>query len=106
VNGDESWVPVAILEELFYVLQEALRNSFQHARAGAVICVVDITPSGVSGVVVDDGAGFDTRSADRAGIGLTSMRERVKLIGGYLTITSRPGSGTRVRVSIPLRSRE
>jgi signal transduction histidine kinase len=54
--------------------------------------------------VTDDGIGFDARRLAGAAtsIGLIGMRERTQLIGGELTLESRPGQGTHVRVTVPL----
>jgi len=51
--------------------------------------------------VRDDGAGFDPNGI-AGGVGFTSMRDRLAAVGGDLTITSRPGHGTRVAASIPI----
>jgi signal transduction histidine kinase len=54
--------------------------------------------------VEDDGRGFDVRRAEerRPGMGLFSMRERVALVNGTLTVTSAVGRGTRVHATIPV----
>jgi len=51
--------------------------------------------------VADAGTGFDLRAAKRTGLGLTSMRERLKLVDGELSIDSKPGAGTTVRARVP-----
>jgi signal transduction histidine kinase len=52
--------------------------------------------------ISDSGRGFDVESAKRAaGLGLISMRERLRLIGGHLSIESEPSRGTRIRVRVP-----
>jgi signal transduction histidine kinase len=48
--------------------------------------------------IIDDGCGFDPESVGQAGMGLITMRERAESIGGALSVTSRPGAGTRVTV--------
>ena len=59
--------------------------------------------SGVSLSVCDDGSGFDASRADgQGGFGLKSMKERVVLMGGELSIASAPGKGTRVEARVPL----
>ena len=55
--------------------------------------------------VRDDGAGFDSEDVT-AGAGFTSMRDRLAAVGGDLSITSRPGHGTRVAASIPLHAEQ
>lgn len=59
--------------------------------------------AGVQLRVTDDGCGFDVEGGSNGGLGLMSMEERVRLMGGDLTIDSDPGGGTRVSVHIPLR---
>ncbi len=88
---------------LFRVAQEAIRNVHKHS--GVRVAVVELKE--VSGVlhlrVSDSGAGFDPASLDTApGIGLLSMEERLRSMGGELTVQSTPGSGTTVDASIPL----
>ena len=83
----------------------ALSNTAQHSDATYVDFDLKIFPShGVELRVRDNGRGFDSRrGADGAtgGIGLSGMAERARLVGGELTVTSSPGSGTRVRLYIP-----
>jgi NarL family two-component system sensor histidine kinase LiaS len=54
----------------------------------------------------DDGKGFDVDGVPSLGLGLVSMRERVESVGGILEIASTPGSGTRLRVTIPIQASE
>lgn len=87
------------------VLQEALANVRQHARATAVT----VTLSYMDGLVVldvqDDGVGFaparGTTQAVPSGVGLQSMRERVEDLDGRVVVESTPGAGTTVVVQIP-----
>jgi signal transduction histidine kinase len=51
--------------------------------------------------ISDDGSGFDPR-VPQPGLGLASMRERARSVGGKLTITSAPGAGTKIRLSVPM----
>lgn len=103
VRGNEALVPDDYRDELLAVAREALRNALAHARAKVVVASLDITAAGVRMVVEDDGAGFDP-GADpaRRGAGLASMRERIRLLGGELAITSQPTDGTHVQFWIPL----
>jgi signal transduction histidine kinase len=104
VSGDESWVPATALDELFLVIREALRNAFDHAAATTVLGHVDIAPHEIRAWVNDDGVGFDPEEVAAAGgaSGLASMRERVELLGGKLSLCSVQGRGTRVEALIPL----
>jgi PAS domain S-box-containing protein len=90
----------------FRVVQEALTNAAKHARAGVVTVRVASDPTQVQIEVTDDGVGFDpTRARDflQAGrVGLASMRERVELANGTLTVRSAPDRGTTVTASLPV----
>ncbi|MCF6524508.1 sensor histidine kinase [Streptomyces sp. JJ36] len=103
VTGDESWVPAVTSDELLLILREAQRNAVRHARARLVRVAVHVAPGEVRGSVEDDGVGFDATAAPPRGHGgMLSMRERAELLGGSVTVESRPGCGTRVLVFIPL----
>jgi two-component system, NarL family, sensor histidine kinase UhpB len=99
--------PEAITEDqqtvLYRVVQEALSNTAQHSGATYVDFELRVFPShGVELRVRDNGQGFEAgRQADGGGIGLSGMAERARLVGGELTVTSSPGTGTRVRLYIP-----
>lgn len=80
---------------LYRVLQEALRNVAKHAGAQQV--TVRLRAGEL--VIVDDGQGFDP--AERTpGLGLASMEERVRLLGGQFALTTAPGQGTRIHVRL------
>ncbi len=91
---------------VFRILQESLHNVAKHARATHV--EVNLHPSnGTLNVdIVDSGCGFDREQQDEAGIGLVCMDERARSIGGRLTVHSKPGEGTGVHLSIPVRNPE
>jgi two-component system, NarL family, sensor histidine kinase UhpB len=99
--------PDALTEDqqtvIYRVVQEALSNTAQHSDATFVDFDLRVFPShGVELRVRDNGRGFDTGTgAADGGIGLSGMAERARLVGGELTVTSSPGSGTRVRLYIP-----
>jgi two-component system sensor histidine kinase UhpB len=99
--------PQALTEDqqtvIYRVIQEALSNTAQHSGATFVDFDLRVFPShGVELRVRDNGQGFETRkTSEGGGIGLAGMAERARLVGGELTVTSSPGSGTRVRLYIP-----
>ena len=96
-------LPSNVSLTLFRILQEALHNSVKHA--GVPHCRVRLWEADgwVHLVVGDDGAGFDVEAARTGdGIGLISMEERLKLVDGILTITSRPQQGTDIYARVPL----
>ncbi len=87
---------------IYRVVQEALHNCARHAQARSVKVVVKQEPSKILLSVEDDGRGFDARRV--RGLGLVGMEERVHHLGGAFEIESRPGTGTRVAVELPLAS--
>jgi PAS domain S-box-containing protein len=91
---------------LFRVLQEALQNAVRHSAASRFAVSLESTPKVLTLTVRDGGRGFNPESVqpDR-GLGLTSMRERLKLVAGELVIDSKPDRGTTVVARVPLRER-
>ena len=83
------------------VLREALVNVRRHSNARRVEIDLCRSRDRMRLSVVDDGRGFDWASV-REGVGLSAMRERVRSVSGRLEIDSRPGTGTRVKVEVPL----
>lgn len=105
VSGDETWASPAVIGEAFLILREAIRNALRHAAPRLVLIGVAVAPHELYAWVEDDGRGFVLGShaaSVPADNGLTSMRERVALLGGRLTIVSVPGRGTLVELLVPL----
>jgi len=105
--GFESTLPAdrlapEIETALYRIVQECLTNIVKHARAGSVSIVLGRKPGAVTAVVEDDGVGFDPAKTREEGLGLIGMRERVALVGGRLTIESRPGAGTTFVAEVPV----
>jgi signal transduction histidine kinase len=95
---------------LFRVAQGNIGNIMRHSRAKNAAIALDYQANQVVMSIKDDGKGFDvsklTGVDERGrGSGLFSMKERVKLMGGSCSVESRPGSGTTVAVTVPLRWR-
>src|SRR5215210_322577 len=86
--------------ELLRVLQEALTNSRRHSGARNVHVGLRVGEGQVLAEVSDDGSGFDPEAPP--GVGLRSMGERARAMGGTLDVDSEPGKGTRVLISIPV----
>ncbi len=83
----------------FRVVQEALHNALRHSGASEVSVTLSRARGRVVLEVADDGAGFDPGLAV-PGLGLASMRERAAAVGGKLRVSSAPGAGTRVRLTV------
>jgi signal transduction histidine kinase len=109
-------LPDHIQTALYRIAQEALANALKHAAADRVELTLELTPQRTTLTVSDDGRGFHLAptpvSGDGAGdrprterndsYGLRSMHERTELVGGWLTVSSRRGTGTQVRAVVPL----
>ncbi|HET8633815.1 MAG TPA: sensor histidine kinase [Gemmatimonadales bacterium] len=87
---------------LFRVAQEGLRNVLKHAGTRTAMVRLGAEADGALLEVADGGVGFDRGwTSTHAGLGITSLSERVRLLNGRLTIRSRPGQGTSVTAWIP-----
>jgi signal transduction histidine kinase len=87
---------------LFRIAQEALKNVGRHAKAGHVMMSLRPSDDGFEFCVRDDGVGFEPNVyRDRPSLGLTSMQQRIYLLGGELNIESSPGHGTMVLAWVP-----
>ena len=89
--------------QVIRVIQEALANVRKHARTGSAIVRVEGDEASVAFSIEDAGHGFDVTATllDGARFGLQTMRERMGLVGGSLSIDSEPGRGTRVVAHVP-----
>jgi signal transduction histidine kinase len=91
---------------VFRIVQEALSNVLQHARATRVTISVRESTRAVTVTITDNGRGISASDiASRDSLGLIGMRERAELLGGTLTVRVRRPSGTIVKVTIPLADR-
>ena len=88
---------------LFRVLQEATHNALKYSGVGECDVSLTGTSAEIQLVVHDSGAGFDPANVKGQGLGMTSMRERLRLVSGQLSIESRPGHGTTIRATVPVR---
>lgn len=88
---------------LFRVAQEALNNTIKHARARHASLSLSRSGSALELRIRDDGTGFDPEALatdEDRGIGLAGMTDRVRLFGGDLAISSAPGRGTAITVTV------
>jgi PAS domain S-box-containing protein len=94
-------LPLALEEVLYRICQEALHNIVKHAAARQVTLSIERTPSGLLVRIVDDGKGFELASVPDGHLGLAGMRARAEKIGASFEVTSKPGAGTTIAVSVP-----
>jgi two-component system, NarL family, sensor kinase len=106
VVGTECELPEHVVIALYRIAQEALQNVVKHAHATQAEVELRCDAKSVLLRVTDDGRGFDigARPDSESSYGLRSMTERAELIGGSLSVTSRPGIGTTITARAPVRS--
>lgn len=104
LNHDvSSRIPVDVSLCLFRVVQEALWNVLKHAKTSEASVELSTQAGEIHLCICDSGAGFSTSSVQaKGGLGLVSMSERLRLIGGVLAVESEPLHGTRVRARVPM----
>jgi signal transduction histidine kinase len=102
IEGDVR-LPTDIEEGLYRIAQEALNNALKHAQAKCITVHLRQERQSVTLEVGDDGIGFDPSTArEQGGLGLPGMEERAARLGGRLTVSSRPGEGTSMKVEVDL----
>jgi signal transduction histidine kinase len=88
---------------LYRVIQEALQNSVRHNGGAAVQVSITQAAEQIRLLVTDEGKGFDVDHAmHNGGLGLVSMRERVRQMHGSIQFNSSPGKGARIEATVPL----
>jgi signal transduction histidine kinase len=98
-------LPGAIEKALYGIAQESLNNILKHAEATRIRVELRQSEGSAALEITDNGLGFDTVVArQRGGLGLLGLEERAAAIGGLLFIDSHPGSGTLIRVEVPLKN--
>jgi signal transduction histidine kinase len=107
VVGAVGWIGPEVAVCLYRITQEALRNVAKHSGAAQAWVEIGQQAGQVRLSIVDRGVGLDSRATKAAkGLGLVSIRERVQLLSGSVTIQSAPGQGTAVEVRVPQESRK
>jgi signal transduction histidine kinase len=101
-QGFPALLPKEITLCVFRIAQESLHNVCKHSGARNAEVRLRRTSRGVQLRVSDTGCGFDVQSlATRTGLGFISMRERLRLVGGKISIRSQPSGGTQINVLVP-----
>jgi signal transduction histidine kinase len=106
VSGKHRSLDPDLVEQIFLVTREALFNAMRHSGATTIEVEAEYLPHKLRVVVRDNGSGFDLRvlqSPQHAHWGLVGMRERAASVGAQLRVWSRPGAGTEVELSVPIR---
>jgi len=106
-KGSQPELKSVIALTVFRIVQEAMNNVVKHAKANNISIHIEFQNAELKLFIIDDGQGFNTEKLKlhnediSSGFGLVSMRERVELLDGDMVISSEPGRGTRLNISIP-----
>jgi PAS domain S-box-containing protein len=103
VENVDGIFPWEAATNVYRIAQEALNNLTKHSRAEQAVITVERDVRAVHLRITDDGVGFDTtRATTRGGLGLTSITERVRMLGGHMNLQSAPGNGTQLTIELPV----
>ena len=106
MNTDEYTLPANPTNDtaLYRVTQEAINNILKHAEAQSVRLILRNTATLLTLSIADDGIGFDLPKTENhpETLGIKSMRSRILLCGGTMTLTSTPHNGTLIEIKIPI----
>jgi two-component system, NarL family, sensor histidine kinase DegS len=92
-----------IEREIYYVLREALTNVTRHSHASKVEIQLNQEKHKLRGSLTDDGVGFSEKNVETGnGFGIAGMEQRLKKIGGELSVKSSPGHGTNISFLVSL----
>jgi signal transduction histidine kinase len=108
-EGASRELPDLIAGNLLLLAQEAMTNALKHGDPRSILVRLVFADDTLRLTVEDDGRGFDTAqmATPREGhFGIQGMRERVKRLGGIFEVSSAPGKGTRISVSVPIETTE
>ncbi len=103
---DELVLTTDVEQVLYRVAQEAFANIAKHSKAKQVDFSLKLEDSTVIMKIVDDGQGFAPKLAEKKGMGIYFMQERLKVIGGWLKLKSQPESKTQVIAYVPYQKQE
>jgi len=95
-------LPAIVENALYRIAQEALTNACKHSQSRDVKVAFSQKGPDVWLEIEDGGIGFDPLAVAKGHFGLEGIRQRVRLLGGRLSIESRPGQGTRIQVVVPV----
>jgi len=86
---------------IYRSVQEALENSIKHSNAKSIDVALENQPDNFTLMIEDNGKGFDPEKIRKEQMGIRGMRERVELLGGTLTIDSKPNMKTKIIIQLP-----
>jgi signal transduction histidine kinase len=102
-DGDLENLPEDLRTCIYRVVQESFTNCARHAQANGIHLKVRGTEGHVAMTIEDNGVGFDPGISRGQGLGLIGMEERVRELGGNISINSQPQKGTVIQLDVPLK---
>ena len=110
VEGVEKTLSSIISVTLYRIIQEACNNAVRHAKAKKVFIRISYLESSIELDIEDNGIGFDMKEVEERlkedslhGFGLSTMKERARLLSGSFSIDTKQGSGTKIHVFVPIK---
>lgn len=95
-------LPPVIERELYFTVREGILNAVRHSRASELHLTLTTTPEGCEARLRDNGVGFEPASGDNSGhYGLRGMKERIRKLGGKISVDTSPGKGTDIQITVP-----
>jgi signal transduction histidine kinase len=105
ITGDVDTLDDELRTCVYRVVQEALTNAERHAHAKSIHVTIQRNADNVTGIIQDDGVGFDRAALREHGLGLLGIEERVRELSGKAEIISQPTGGTRIVIQLPVLER-
>lgn len=100
--GKETRIPLAYEVALFRLIQESVQNALKHAHSSEIKVKIEVRDESVSVIVNDNGVGFDVEEKRNDTFGIIGMKERVAILEGDISISSKFQEGTTIMVQVPL----
>jgi len=100
-DSDAQLLTLPVQAHVLQIAREALSNALRHGEAKHVQIGLEAEDGRLAFTIEDDGRGFDPANLLKPGLGLTNIDERAREIGGRLTVSSTPGKGTLVKLTLP-----
>lgn len=108
-EGEEQKLSSVVSVTLYRIIQEACNNAIRHSKAKRIYVKLFFFENAIEIDVEDNGIGFDIKSIEQRskedflhGFGLSTMKERARLLSGSFQINSKPGEGTKIHVHVPV----
>jgi signal transduction histidine kinase len=98
------WLPADVSLHIYRIVQELLTNAGKYARDADIRIKASIADGKLILICRDNGPGFDAAEAERRGLGVGNIRERVRFLHGEVSLKTAPGEGTRWEFTIPFES--